>query len=122
MAMTETRPAPPAPADAVAEVVPSDPPGLAGWLMTSDHRRLGRMWIAVSLLFLLGGGVIGSLLGLERVQSGFDILDRGTFGQIYSLHGEVTVLLFLVPLIIGIATFVVPAQVGSPEIAFPRGS
>ena len=122
MAMTETRPAPPAPAEAVAEVAPTDPPGLAGWFLTSDHRRIGRMWIALSLLFLLGGGVLGSLLGLERVQSGFDILDKGTFSQIYTLHGEVSVLLFLVPLVIGIATFVVPAQVGSPEIAFPRGS
>jgi len=55
------------------------------------------MWIVVSLLFLLGGGVLGSLLGLERVQSGFDILDKGTFSQIYTLHGEVAVLLFLVP-------------------------
>jgi cytochrome c oxidase subunit I len=122
MAMTETRPAPPAPAEAAAEVVPTDPSGLAGWLMTSDHRRIGRLWIAASMLFLVGGGVLGSLLGLERVQSGFDILDRGSFGQVYTLHGEITVLLFLVPLILGIATFVVPLQVGSPEIAFPRGS
>ena len=122
MAMTETRPAPPAPAEAAVEVVPSDPPGLAGWLMTSDHRRIGRLWIAASLLFLLVGSVLGSVLGLERVESGLDILDRGSFGQVYTLHGEITVLLFLVPLILGIATFVVPLQVGSPEIAFPRGS
>jgi cytochrome c oxidase subunit 1 len=121
MTMTETRPAPPAPAEA-AQVAPSDPPGLAGWLMTSDHRRIGRMWIVLSLLFLVGGGVLGSLLGLERVEAGFDILDQGSFGQVYTLHGEITVLLFLVPLILGIATFVVPLQVGSPEIAFPRGS
>lgn len=122
MAMTETRPAPPAPAAAVASVVPSDPPGLAGWVMTSDHRRVGRMWIALSLVYLLGGSVLGSLLGLERVKSGLDILDRGSFSQVYTLHGEISVLLFLVPLVIGIATFVVPMQVGSPEIAFPRGS
>src|SRR5687768_14784989 len=122
MAMTETRPAPPAPAEAAAEVAPSDPPGLAGWLMTSDHRRIGRLWIVTSLLFLVAGGVIGSVLGLERVESGFNILDSGSFSQVYTLHGEVTVLLFLVPLVLGIATFVVPLQVGSPEIAFPRGS
>ena len=76
----------------------------------------------MSLLFLLGGGVLGSLLGLERVQSGVDILDRGSFSQVSTLHGEIAVLLFLVPLILGIATFIVPSQVGSPEIAFPRGS
>ena len=123
MAMTETRPAPTAePVVALPETVLADPPGIAGWLMTADHKRIGRLWIATSLLFLLGGGVLGSLLGVERVQSGLDVFTRRSFGAVYSLHGEMTVLLFLVPLVIGIATFVVPLQIGSSEIAFPRGA
>lgn len=122
MALTETAPAPPAESTASEDVVVAELPGIAGWLTTSDHKRVGRLWIAASLLFLLGGGVLGSLLGIERSQNGLNVLGRSGFGQVYTLHGEIAVLLFLVPLVIGIATVVVPLQVGAPEIAFPRGA
>ena len=121
MAMTETRPAEPEAAPA-GPVAPAEPAGLAGWLSTSDHKRVGRMWIATSLLFLLVGGVLGELVGVERLDSGADLLKNGTFPQLYSLHAEAAVFLFLVPFFIGLATYLVPLQVGSPEIAFPRGS
>jgi cytochrome c oxidase subunit 1 len=120
MAMTETRPAD---AAAPAAPLPADPPGLAGWLATSDHKRVGRLFLGTSLLFLLVGGVLGALVGAERVQSGIDIVDDAdVFGQLYSLHAEAGVLLFLLPFLVGLATYLVPLQVGSPEIAFPRGS
>ncbi|HEX4906212.1 MAG TPA: cbb3-type cytochrome c oxidase subunit I [Acidimicrobiales bacterium] len=123
MAMTETRPAAASAEDAApAPAAPVEPAGLAGWLTTSDHKRVGRMWIATSLAFLLVGGVLGELLGAERLDSGADLLKDGTFPQIYTLHAEAAVLLFLVPFFIGLATYLVPLQVGSPEIAFPRGS
>src|SRR3954447_16175887 len=125
MAMTETSPVsdqPAAPADVPAPSAPAEHPGLAGWLTSSDHKRVGRLWIATSLLFLLVGGVLGELLGGERLGSGADILKNGTFAQVSTLHGETAVLLFLVPFFIGLATYLVPLQVGSPEIAFPRGS
>jgi cytochrome c oxidase subunit 1 len=125
MAMTETRPsaAPEdAPARPVADVAPPEAAGLAGWFTTSDHKRIGRLWIATSLLFLAVGGVVGAILGLERMGDGLDILTTGTFAQVYTFHGEVAVWLFLIPAIIGVATVVVPLQIGSPEIAFPRGA
>lgn len=122
MAMTETRPAAGAETAPVAAAAPLEPAGLAGWLSTSDHKRVGRMWIVTSLVFLLVGGVLGELLGAERLDSGVDLLEDGTFPQIYTLHAEAAVLLFLVPFFVGLATYLVPLQVGSPEIAFPRGS
>jgi cytochrome c oxidase subunit 1 len=123
MAMTETRPsAPEATPEAPPQLVPADPAGLAGWFSTSDHKRVGRLWIATSLLFLLVGGVLVALLGIEGTKSGLDIFDKSSFLQASTLSTEALVLLFLAPLFLGIATFVVPLQVGSPEIAFPRGS
>lgn len=126
MAMTETSPVSDQradrPAGAVSYPAPVEPAGLAGWLSTSDHKRIGRMWLATSLLFLVVGGVLGELLGTERLSSGADILKNGTFAQVSTLHSEVGVLLFLVPFFIGLATYLVPLQVGSPEIAFPRGT
>jgi cytochrome c oxidase subunit 1 len=121
MAMTETRPVAPE-APAAAPAAPVEPAGLAGWLSTSDHKRVGRMWLATSLLFLLVGGVLGALVGAERLDSGADLLKHGVFAQVYTLHAEAGVLLFAIPFFLGLATYLVPLQVGSPEVAFPRGS
>ena len=95
MAMTETRAAPDEsrPATDAVSAAPVEPAGLAGWLSTSDHKRVGRMWLVASLVFLVAGGVLGEMLGAERLDSGIDILKDGTFSQVYTLHGETAVLL-----------------------------
>ncbi|MBI1843157.1 MAG: cbb3-type cytochrome c oxidase subunit I, partial [Actinobacteria bacterium] len=123
MSMTETRPdteiaAPVSVDDSLIET----PTGLAGWLTSTDHKVVGRLWIVTSLAFLVVGGVLGSMLGGERLESGMDIIDLGAFQQVYRLHGEVAVFLFLVPFFIGLATYLVPLQVGATEISFPRGA
>ncbi|MDQ3461835.1 MAG: cbb3-type cytochrome c oxidase subunit I [Actinomycetota bacterium] len=124
MTMTETRPEPPGTDSAavVPPVAPPPPAGLAGWLTTYDHKVIGRLFVVTSLLFLVVGGGAGAVLGVERIDSGLQVLGEGTFAQVYTLHGEVAVLLFLVPFFLGLATYLVPLQVGAAGIAFPRGS
>ena len=99
-----------------------EPAGLAGWFTTADHKRIGRLYLVTSLAFLLVGSVAGAILGVERIDSGLQVLADDTFSQVYTLHGEVAVLLFLVPFFLGLATYLVPLQLGAPDIAFPRGS
>jgi cytochrome c oxidase subunit I+III len=123
MSVTETAP-PSSPEagveDVGAPVSRAEVPGLAGWLLTVDHKRVGRLWIATAVLFLVTGSVAGVLLGIERIDTGFSVLDDETFGQVYTFSGEVLVFGFLVPLFVGVATAVVPLQVGARAIAFPR--
>jgi heme/copper-type cytochrome/quinol oxidase subunit 1 len=123
MSVTETRPASSPEAEVDETVAPApriEQRGLAGWLTTVDHKRVGRLWIATAVLFLLGGSVVGGILGIERIDTGFSLLDDETFGQVYTFHGEVAVFGFLVPLFVGLGTAVVPLQVGARSIAFPR--
>jgi heme/copper-type cytochrome/quinol oxidase subunit 1 len=123
MSVTETRPpsSPEAGVEDVGAPVPqAELPGLAGWLTTVDHKRVGRLWIATAVLFLVAGSVAAVLLGIERIDTGFSVLDDETFGQVYTFQGEVLVFGFLVPLFVGVATAVVPLQVGTRAIAFPR--
>lgn len=124
MSITETRP-PDTEATTARELDGGDVPearGLAGWLTTADHRRIGRLFVGTAMVSLIAGTVIGAILGAERIDTGLSILDTDTFGQVYSLHGEIAVFGFLVPLFLGVATAVVPLQVGAPDIAFPRAS
>jgi cytochrome c oxidase subunit 1 len=121
MAMTQTRPEA-AQTDTPSPSAPVEAAGLAGWLTTSDHKRIGRLFIGTSLVFLLTAAVLTVLLWIERLESGADLLKNDTFPQVFTLQGEALALLFVVPFFLGLATYLVPLQVGSPEIAFPRGS
>ena len=110
MSLTETRPE----AEEVAPPPASAPPaatGLAGWISASDHKQVGRMWIATAIVSGVGGSVVGGILGVERIGTGLELLDGETFGQVYTLHGEVAVFGLLVPLFLGLATYLVPLQV-----------
>ena len=126
MAMTETRPeAAPDRAQAGATAIEAHPPtgGLAGILGTGRHAAIGRLWIGTSLVFLVVTGILGGVLGAERLKTEtYNILNQDNYAQTLSLHGVGGLFLFAIPILIGIAMIVVPAQVGADTVAFPRAA
>jgi heme/copper-type cytochrome/quinol oxidase subunit 1 len=111
-------------AEAAAGPVASAPPtGLAALVGSGDPRTIGKLFVATSLLFLLMAGVVGILVGFERVDlSGFEVLDGDVVSQLFTLQSIAAVFLGVLPLLIGLATAVVPLQVGASTVAFPRAS
>jgi cytochrome c oxidase subunit 1/cytochrome c oxidase subunit I+III len=126
MAMTETRPeAAPDRAQAGATAIEEPHPagGLAGILGTGSHAAIGRLWIGTSLVFLVVIGVLGGVLGAERLKTEtYNILNQDNYAQTLSLHGVGGLFLFAIPILIGIAMIVVPRQVGADTVAFPRAA
>ena len=106
-----------APADAGAE---RGSAGVVAWITTTDHKRLGRMYIVASLLALLGVATVGLLLGLERADTSTDLIDAGAVSQLFSAYRVGLTFCVLVPLLLGVATAIVPLQVGARSLAFPR--
>ena len=89
------------------------------WLDTSDHKRLGLLFVYAALLFVIAGGVVGLIIGAKQVSPGFNLAtDRWL--RLYGLHTQMSILLFLTALWIGLATFVVPLQIGAGRLALPR--
>ena len=98
--------------------------GLYTWLSTSDHKVIGRIWIRLSLLMLAAATVVGAVVGFEQTDTtDIDVLGglNGYF-QMWGLYRFGMVLMVAAPLFIGLATIVVPMQVGSTNIAFPRAA
>lgn len=112
MTLTETRPDE---APAAAAAAPAAP---TGWLSTADHKRLGLLYIGFALLFLVVGGVAG--IALQGDMASESDLLGGEFSRAFALHSMVTPLLFLGPLWIGLATYLVPLQIGAARLALPR--
>lgn len=123
MTVTDTRPETHAPALA-ADAPPLDAqhPGLAGWLSSGDHKTIGRLFIVVALVGGIFSLVIGAIVGFERADvTGVDLLpDVETLHQHATMYRVGLVFLFVLPLLIGLATYLVPLQVGAPSLAFPR--
>ena len=124
MTVTETQAPPAADTTAPALAPPRPATGLAAVLGSGDHKTTGRLWIYTAFVYLVIAGVTGALVGVEKVDtSGLgDVLDADVFAQTYSLHAVAGTFLFLLPLLLGLATHVVPLQVGSPTLAFPRAA
>lgn len=89
------------------------------WFDTSDHKRLGLLFVYASVLFLAASGVVALIAGGKQADLTTG-LSAGRFAHLYGLHTQSSLLLFLTALWIGVATYVVPLQVGSGRLALPR--
>ena len=90
------------------------------WLTTTDHKRIGRMFISVSLTGLLGVVVVAALLGIERIDAEAAMLDIEAIPQLFAFYRVGLTFIVLVPLLLGIAIAVVPLQLGARSLTFPR--
>jgi heme/copper-type cytochrome/quinol oxidase subunit 1 len=95
---------------------------VGSWVTSTDHKRVGRLYIGFSLLFAVAAIGIGALLGFERIDTGDTALDRDAVAQMFSLYRVGLAFMVVVPLMLGLAVAVVPLQVGSKAIAFPRAA
>jgi len=94
---------------------------IADWLTSSDHKKIGRLFTGTALLNAVVVGILGLLLGLERMSpASWDVVDGDAAIQLLAAYRFDLLLGVLAPLFIGLAVAVVPIQVGSRSIAFPR--
>jgi cytochrome c oxidase subunit 1 len=125
MAITETRPETADDAPPVEHVNPWDTgeeyPALAQVLGSGDHKTLGRLYIGLALVFGLVAWALQGISALDGIEGSDLVADDAAF-QLYTLGKFSLVFLAGVPLLIGLATYVVPLQVGSSTIAFPRAA
>ena len=113
-----------APTTAPSTTTAVQPQGLYELVATGDHTTLGRMYVLFSVIFLVGVGVLGALSGVEKLDTTSIDLFGGVTSAWQSFVAFRLGLVFcgILPLFIGLATAVVPLQVGSPAIAFPRAA
>ena len=90
------------------------------WLVTTNHKDVGILYLVTSLFFLVFGGALALLFRFELWESGPFILTDATFNQAVTAHGLIMVFFFISPFAFGFANYVVPLQIGAKDLAFPR--
>jgi cytochrome c oxidase subunit 1 len=93
---------------------------VASWFTTTDHKRIGILYIATSLAFFAAGGVLALIIRLQLAQSGAHVVEPDTYNQLFTMHGTTMVFLVIVPILAGFANYLVPLMIGAADMAFPR--
>ncbi|MGR3932480.1 aa3-type cytochrome oxidase subunit I [Streptomyces sp. BRA346] len=93
---------------------------LADWLTTTDHKKIGHLYLISSFGFFLVGGVLALVMRAELARPGIQILSQEAYNQAFTLHGTIMLLLFATPAFAGFANEIMPLQIGAPDVAFPR--
>ncbi|HEV7979245.1 cytochrome c oxidase subunit I [Amycolatopsis sp.] len=87
---------------------------------TTDHKQIGLLYLTTSMAFFLTGGVMALLMRGELARPGLQFLSPEQYNQLFTMHGTVMLLLYATPNVFGFANFILPLQIGSPDVAFPR--
>lgn len=118
--MTVTE-APRAVTPVAAERQPQEAPrGLAAVVGSGDPRTVGQLFVGTAFAFLLAAGVVGVLVGFDRVDTAGDSIFGDSLTRAYSFTAIAGLFLVVLPLLLGLASAVVPLQVGASTLAFPR--
>ncbi len=94
--------------------------GVVGWLSTTDHKKIGLLYMLTALGFFLVGGVLALLIRAELADPGLDVVGQDTYNQLFTMHGSIMMFLFAVPMAIGLGNYLLPLHIGAPDMAFPR--
>jgi len=95
--------------------------GIAGWLLSVDHKRIGLMYLYSMVTFFLIGMTLGFFMRLELWSTGKDIMGPQTYNALFTLHGIIMIFLVIIPGIpAGFGNFFLPIQIGAEDVSFPK--
>ena len=90
------------------------------WLTTTDHKKIGIMYITTAYIFFLLAGLMALGIRTELAFPGTQLLEPDLYNQAFTMHGTTMIFFFVMPMLAGFANYIVPLQVGAADMAFPR--
>jgi cytochrome c oxidase subunit 1 len=91
------------------------------WITSTDHKTIGYMYLITSFIYFCVGGVMALIIRAQLFAPGLNIVDtKEQYNQLFTMHGTIMLLMFATPLFFGFANALMPLQIGSPDVAFPR--
>jgi len=90
------------------------------WIMTTDHKKLGIMYIVTAFFFFLVGGTEALLVRTQLAVPDGKVLSPDQYNQVFTMHGTTMIFLFVMPMLVGFGNYIVPLMIGARDMAFPR--
>jgi cytochrome c oxidase subunit 1 len=93
---------------------------LYDWVTTTDHKKIGILYVINSFLFFFIGGLLALGVRVELAQPGLQFVTDQTYNELFTMHATFMIFLFVIPMLAGFGNYIVPLQIGAPDMAFPR--
>jgi len=112
--------------DAVAAEIPArhylnESTGIKSWLLTTDHKRIGLLYLFSITGFFFLGGFFALLVRLELLTPANDLMTPDVYNRAFTAHGVIMVFFFLIPSIPAtLGNFILPIMIGARDLAFPK--
>ena len=98
----------------------ADRPGFVGWLMSVDHKSIGKRYIITAFAFFLLGGLEAAVIRMQLARPENHVVGPDLYNQLFTMHGTTMMFLFAVPVMTAMGLYLVPLMIGSRDVAFPR--
>ena len=96
------------------------PSGIKRWLLTTNHKDIGTLYLIFALTMFLTGGAMAMVIRAELFQPGLQFVEPLFFNQMTTVHGLVMVFGAVMPAFTGLANWMIPMMIGAPDMALPR--
>ncbi len=94
--------------------------GLYDWITTTDHKKIGILYVINSFLFFFIGGILALGVRSELAFPGLQFATDLGYNEMFSMHATFMIFLFVIPMLAGFGNYIVPLHIGAPDMAFPR--
>jgi cytochrome c oxidase subunit 1 len=90
------------------------------WVTTTNHKDIGTLYLIFSCTMFFVGGTFAMLIRAELFKPGMQFFDPGVFNTLTTTHGLIMIFGAVMPSFVGLANWMVPMQIGAPDMALPR--
>jgi cytochrome c oxidase subunit I len=93
---------------------------IGSWITTTDHKKIGVMYMFTGFFFFLVGGIEALLIRTQLAVPNNVVLSPDVYNQVFTMHGTTMIFLFVMPFLTGLGNYIVPLMIGARDMAFPR--
>ncbi len=90
------------------------------WLSSVDHKEIGILYLWMSLVFFVAGGILALLIRTQLSVSDNHFLGPDAYNQAFTMHGVTMIFFVMMPALLGLQVYMVPLMIGANDMAFPR--
>ena len=95
--------------------------GLMGWLTSTDHKKIGLLYMYGIITFFFVAAILGLMMRIEKFSPGQDIMDAQTYNGVFTIHGIIMIFIVVIPGLAAVfGNFFLPIMIGAKDVAFPK--
>ncbi len=95
--------------------------GILGWILSTDHKRVGLLYLYTILAFFSIAAILGLLMKIELIAPGITIMGPQTYNAMFTVHGIIMIFVIVVPGLPAVfGNFFLPLMIGAKDVAFPK--